>query len=172
MKKSIVLIVILFIVSASNSYSQSFADRIHFEASAGAGAKYQCMRPMDITFKVNVDIVKKLYAYIAEENNHNLYKDGDFKTYYDSANLGGGLGVKLLDNDNTIHKLDLRAGVLSSLGNADWKHTTYGVGLAWYLGPKSRAFSPVVEMGYRYADTHTEGMKNYSGFYMSIGLRY
>ena len=53
--------------------------------------------------------------------------------------------MKLFDNDKTMNKLDLRAGVLSSIGNADWKHKTYGVGLAWYLGPKSRAFSPVVE---------------------------
>ena len=172
MKKSIVLIVILFIVSASNSYSQSFADRIHFEASAGAGSKYECMKPLDISFKVDVDIVKKLYAFIDEENNHNLYKDGDFRTYYSSANLGGGLGVRLLDSEKTKHKLDLRAGVLSSIGNADWKKTTYAVGLAWYLGSKSHTFSPVVEMGYRYANSRTEGLKNYSGFYMSIGLRY
>ena len=87
-----------------------------------------------------------------------LYNDEGIKTYYNGVSIGGGLGVKLLDRVKSIHALDIRAKALSSVGCPSWKRSSYDVSLAWYL--KSYRFSPVVELGYRFIDSHTSGLDN------------
>ena len=33
-------------------------------------------------------------------------------------------------------------------------------------------FSPIIELGYRFMESHTTGIGNYSNVYMTLGLRY
>ena len=80
------------------------------------------------------------------------------------------MGVKLLDRVKSIHALDIRAKALSSVGCPSWKRSSYDVSLAWYL--KSYRFSPVVELGYRFIDSHTSGLDNCGNVFLSIGFRY
>ena len=103
-----------------------------------------------------------------------LYEKGDERTYFSGESLGGGVGVKFLNSVKTPHALDLRVKALTSIGGADWKRTTYDASLAWYLRSekKSRIFTPVVEMGYRYIDSRTTGLDNMGNFYMSFGIRF
>lgn len=71
------------------------------------------------------------------------------------------------------YALDLRVKALGSVGGADWKRTTYDASLAWYLrSGKTHSFTPVVELGYRYIDSRTNGLDNMGNFYGSFGLRF
>lgn len=117
-----------------------------------------------------MDIVKSFYAFVAIEDSKTLYKNEDIKSYLNSENIGGGLGVKFLNAGKNTHSLDLRIKLLNSIGNADWKKTTFDSSIAWYM-PHEK-FSPVVELGYRFMNSHTAGIDNYSNIYMTLGLRY
>lgn len=170
MKKHFVILAFLSLLSARSMYSQSFEDRIHFETTVGKGLPNKGITPIDFSVKFAVDVLPIFYAYITAEDNLSLYKSQNVKTYSNGTGLGGGLGVKLLHRIESKHALDVRAKALSSLGNPDWKRTTYDVSLAWYM--KSEKFSPVVELGYRYIDSRTKSFDNYGNVYLSIGLRY
>lgn len=157
-------------ITANDAQAQTFAERMHFETSVGAGIKEKGTTPIDFSFKFHVDVLRMSYVFITAEDNISLHKDNGVKTYYKGASLGGGLGVKLLNNAKSVHALDVRLKVLGALGGADWKHTTYDASLAWYM--KAHRFSPVVELGYRHIDSRTNGIGNYGSAYLSIGLRY
>lgn len=152
------------------THAQTFMDRIHFEFSAGTGMENKGITPVDFSFKSQVEFVSISYLFVTVEDNISLYKNKEVKTYYNGVSLGGGLGVKLLDSVKSIHALDVRAKALSSVGCPSWKRSSYDISLAWYL--RSYRFSPVVELGYRFIDSHTSGLSNYGNAFLSIGFRY
>lgn len=170
MKKTICLFLLLVVITASKMYAQSFGDRLHFELSGATGMKDDGTTPVDFSFKFHVDVLPVSYVFITAENNVSLHKEDGVKTYFHGESVGGGLGVKLLNRAKSIHSLDVRLKVLGCLGSPDWKRMAYDASVAWYI--KSRKFSPVVELGYRYLDSRTEGVSNYGNAYLSIGLRY
>ncbi len=170
MKKFIYATTLLLALTTVKMNAQTFMERIHFEASAGTGLKNNGIKPIDFSFKFHVDVIPISYAFITIEDNISLYKDNGTKTYFNGTSLGGGLGIKLLNRTRSIHVLDVRAKALGSLGNPDWKRTTYDVSLAWYI--KTYRFSPIVELGYRYLDSRIKGFDNYGNAYISFGLRY
>lgn len=163
---------VLFIISliACSVPAQTFMERLHFEVATGAGMKSKYITPVDFSFKANVDLTSGMYVFVSSEGNQSFYKNDDVKTYYNGESFGGGLGVKLLGKKSASHALDVRMKVLTSIGNADWKRTSYDVNVAWYL--KSNVFSPVVEIGYRYIDSLTGAIGNYGNVYLSVGIRY
>lgn len=171
MNKKLLSLLILLFVMAGSANAQQFVDRLHFEATANTGYKSKDKTPIDFSFKAGIDVVPRLYVFFTSEENKTLYKKDDVKTYYDGSSLGGGLGVKLLNSDKTTQSLDIRAKVLSSVGNPDWKRTTYDASVAWYLSGKQR-FSPVLELGYRYIDSRSNNISNYGSLYVGIGIRY
>lgn len=170
MKKFIFATTLLLVLTTVKTHAQSFMDRIHFEASAGIGAKNNGITPVDFSFKIHADVIPLAYVFVAVEDNLSLYKENGVKYYAKGVSLGGGLGVKLLNSTKTNHALDVRVKALGSLGSPDWKRTTYDAALAWYL--KDCKFSPMVELGYRFLDSRTKGFDNYGNAYISIGLRY
>ena len=170
MKKLIFATAILFVASVAKMNAQSFMDRTHFEFSAGTGLKNKGITPIDFSFKANVDFVSISYLFVTAEDNVSLYNDDVIKTYYNGVSIGGGIGVRLLNSSKTIHALDVRAKALGSVGNPAWKRSSYDISLAWYL--KSHRFSPVVELGYRFIDSHTKSIDNCGNAFLSIGLRY
>ena len=171
MRNRFFYIVALLIAFASTEVkAQTFIERTFFEVSTATGLRNNGMTPIDFSFKCHVDIVPIFYLFITAEDNLSLYKSREIKTYTNGVSLGGGLGIKLLNRVKSIHSLDLRAKSLDNLGKPDWERTTYDVSLAWYI--KSNKFSPIVELGYRFIDSHTDKYNNYGNAYISIGLRY
>ena len=169
--KNLRFIFFLFLsLSVSTMSAQSFKDRTLFECMAGTGIQNNDKIPLDLSFKLRVDIIPLAYMFITVEDNISLFKNKEARTYSNGASLGGGIGVKLLNHSKGDHALDVRIKSLQSLGSPDWKRTTYDAGLAWYL--KSEKFSPIVELGYRFLDSRTKGIDNYGNAYLSIGLRY
>ncbi len=168
MKRFVFVAVLL--LATSQLHAQTFADRIHFEVTAGSGIKSNGVTPVDFSFKSLVDFVSISYLFIAVEDNISLYNGNGVKTYYKGVGIGGGAGVKLLGRTSGIHGLDIRAKALGSVGSPAWKRSAYDLSLAWYI--KAHRFSPVVELGYRFVDSRTAGFDNYGTVYMSIGFRY
>ena len=170
MNKTIYFLIFIFTVFANKTYAQSFKDRTHYEVMVGTGIKNNDKIPLDLSFKLRVDIISLAYMFITAEDNISLFKNKEARTYSNGASLGGGIGVKILNHSKGNHALDVRIKSLQSLGSPDWKRTTYDAGLAWYL--KSEKFSPIVEFGYRFLDSRTKGIDNYGNAYLSVGLRY
>lgn len=170
MKKFIYAAALLLMLATVKTHAQTFMDRVHFEFSAGTGMENKGITPVDFSFKSQVEFVSIAYLFVTVEDNISLYKNKEVKTYYNGVSLGGGLGVKLLDGVKSIHALDVRAKALSSVGCPSWKRSSYDISLAWYL--RSYRFSPVVELGYRFIDSHTSGLSNCGNVFLSIGFRY
>lgn len=170
MKKSFFVTALLLVLATINLHAQSFMDQIHFEVSAGAGIKNKGITPIDFSFKAQVEFVSISYLFVSAEDNISLYNNNGIKTYYNGASIGGGLGVKLLNGLESIHALDIRAKALSSVGNPAWERTSYDLSLAWYI--RSGRFSPIVELGYRYVDSHTKVIDHCGNVFLSIGFRY
>lgn len=164
------MIILLALCSVSEANAESFMKRVHFEAALGGGTRNHNLTPLDPSFRVGVDIIPVLYVFATVEDNISLYKDDNIKTYSRGTGLGGGLGVKFLNSVPGPNALDLRMKVLGTVGNSSMKRTTYDASLAWYL--KSKKFSPLAEIGYRYLDSRTTGIRNSSHLYISIGMRY
>ena len=173
MRKVVFIIIVLLVFITNRTYPQSFLDRLHFEASTGIGIKNKGITPLNLSFKTQLDIVKNYYAFFAIEDSKTLYQKENVKSYLNSENIGGGLGVKLLNADKNDYALDFRLKLLSSMGNADLKKTTFESCIALYItNNASQKFSPIIELGYRFMESHTTGIGNYSNVYMTLGLRY
>ena len=170
MRKNIYVTMLLLMFSIMTGHAQSFMDRIHFEVTAGAGIENKGITPIDFSFKAHVEFVSISYLFVSVEDNVSLYRNDNLKTYYNGVSVGGGLGVKLLNKLESIHALDIRAKALSSVGCPTWERTSYDISLAWYI--KSGRFSPIVELGYRFIDSHTKGINNCGNAFLSIGFRY
>lgn len=170
MRKNIYVTMLLLMFSIMTGHAQSFMDRTHFEVTAGAGIENKGITPIDFSFKAHVEFVSISYLFVSVEDNVSLYRNDNLKTYYNGVSVGGGLGVKLLNKLESIHALDIRAKALSSVGCPTWERTSYDISLAWYI--KSGRFSPIVELGYRFIDSHTKGINNCGNAFLSIGFRY
>lgn len=170
MKKFIYATIFLLVSATAQIHAQTFMDRIHFEFSAGTGIKNNGIKPVDFSFKSFVEFISISYLFVTVEDNISLYNENGTKNYFKGASIGGGLGVKLLNHTKSNHALDIRAKALSSVGCPAWKRSSYDLSLAWYI--KSYRFSPIVELGYRFIDSHTSGLGNYGNAYLSIGFRY
>ena len=170
MKKFICAFTLLLALTTVGLHAQTFLDRVHFEGSACTGIKDNGITPVDFSFKLHVDVIPISYVFFTAEDNISLYKDNGDKKYTNGNSLGGGIGVKLLNGTKSIHALDIRVKALGSIGNPDWKRTTYDASLAWYIS-RGR-FSPVVKLGYRYLDSRNKNFDNYGNAYISFGVRY
>ena len=170
MLKKFLFLILMLVSLVCKSNALSFSDRLHFEAAAGTGVKMHGITPLDYSFKLNVDVAPRFYVSVVTETEKSLYKDDKIKTYFNGESLGGGMGYNFYDNNNSSHVLGIRTKIMSSIFKADCKRTTYDVFLSWYT--KTRRFSPVIELGYRYIKSRSVELRNYSNVYMTLGIRY
>lgn len=169
MKKIVCLTTLLLALTAFNVNAKSFLDRLHTEFVAGAGLKNNSVTPVDFSFRILAEVFPRTQIFIVSEENLSLYDTNFVRTYYYGESLGGGLGIILLGaKEESSHTLDLRAQVLTSAGNTDWKRTSYDLALAYYL--KSR-YTPILELGYRYNDSRTR-LDDFGTVYLKFGIRY
>lgn len=165
-----VILFVACVLSPIDIHSQTFQERINFELSGGVGLKYKGIVPIDFSFKFLVDIVPITYLFVDVEENVSLHSENKKNAYTHGQLLGGGIGLRMLNQVRTNHALDFRLKALGNIGKSDWKHTVYNASLAWYM--KNMTFSPIVELGYRFLDSRVTDIKNYGSMYLSIGLRY
>ena len=170
MKKNISTIMLLLSFISTDLSAQTFKERVCFESSVAKGLKSKGITPIDFSFKLHADLIPMAYIFVSAEENISLYKEDNINTYINGSSVGGGVGIKLLNKAKSNHALDIRFKSLTTVGNTDFKRTSYDASLAWYM--KKNKFSPVVELGYRYLDSRTDVFDNYGNVYLSLGLRY
>ena len=143
-----------------------------FYETASAGGHYKNMSPLSLQWKLGYMFTNRFYATANLEYLLGRYKSSELKTYYDSANLGVGVGYNLVRTNNEwldpCKNIDLRLGAGTTIGHTNWKYTFYEAGIMLDTGRKN---SLILGAGYRYMDSHTETIDDYKGFYVSLGLR-
>ena len=82
---------------------------------------------------------------------------------------GGGVGFSFARDDNRQTAWDIRTGIKTSIGNPSWKQTTYDVSVIWKDAGKKRRPKAFMGLGFRYMDSHTDGIPNLSIFYATVG---
>lgn len=153
--------------SALTAGSKSFADRIMGSMEAGFGTKSDGMSVWNFDLQAGYRFVPRVYVFAKLEAMVGLRDNGGAKTYANSCNLGGGLGWRIFDQEG--FGIDLKGSVSSSVGNAEWKNTAYDARFVIRMGT-SRKLTPMLSLGYRYADSRTPGISNYSGFVGGFGF--
>lgn len=160
--------------SVQNSTSLS-ANKLFVEMAAGTGLKQHDVTPVSYSLNIGYNISPKFYVFARMEGLYGLYQKNDIRVYNKSYNLGGGLGYNIW-TDNSECKLgksafDIRTSITSSVGNADWKNTTYDAGIFFYL-KNGKDFSPIIGLGFRHVTSRTAGLRDYNCIYASVGLKF
>lgn len=157
---------------AQDKAGDSFFDRFVLELGVDAGSRQHDIAPMGVGVNVGYGLSSRFYLYARYQGMMGLYDNGDSKTYFNTQNIGGGVGF-------TFHKgtgkgdtglWDLRAQITSSVGNVDWKNTSYDVGVYWRIKSKSSKVSPVLGIGFRHINSHTAGIRDCNCIYGTIGF--
>lgn len=96
---SIVLMGLMFCmaVSAQDKVSNSFFDRFVLELGVDAGSRQHDIAPMGVGVNVGYSLSSRFYLYARYQGMMGLYDNGDSKTYFNTQNIGGGVGF-------TFHK--------------------------------------------------------------------
>ena len=80
--------------------------------------------------------------------------------------LGRGIGYSLFrDPKGSI--VDIRAMLGTSVGNVDWKQTTYGIGFQWKI---LKGVSFILGLGFRHVNSRTSSMPDMNVVYGTIGI--
>lgn len=171
MKKIVLTLVAMALCNTINAQESevknSVLDNFHLESKMQSGFRHHGMTPLNANLQLSYEFVKCWSLMATMEGERMLYEDS--RSYIRNNSLGGGLAYAWVDGDS--QRFDLRFQVLSTIGHGDWKQTTFDIGSTWYGKPKKRALAPVVGYGFRYQKSHTAEVRNWTGFYVSIGLR-
>ena len=179
MKKSLILIMgaatlamPMHAQEESNASHYSILDHLMFDLDATVGLENKGMTPTTLNFALGYQLTPRFFAFAKTEGSINLYKKDDVKTYFKSQALGGGLGFKLFNPKTTAQGVDLRLSVTNTIGNADWKYTSYNADLILYPNCKKSRSVPYIGLGFRHINSHTSGLSNWNGITGTIGFRF
>lgn len=169
----IVFMALAMPIKAQNKEAScSATDKLLLEANFTAGMKNKGMSPMSLNFNVGYNFTPRFYAFAKAEGVIGLYDKDGVKTYTKGTDLGGGVGVKLFNPSKASEGLDFRASVANSIGNADWKHTTYQAEITLYCNSKKTRTSPYIGIGFKHMNSHTAGISNWNGIFVTLGWKF
>ncbi len=157
--------------SAQDKTGNLFHDKIMLEMGFEAETKQHDIFPIGINVNIGYKFTSRLYAYGRYQGIVGLYDDSNFNTYTKTQNIGGGIGY-IFHKEKHNAKTDLwsiRAQMTGSIGNPDWRNTTYDIGIFWQSKYGCSRLSPILGLGFRHTNSHTQGIKNHNGIYASIG---
>lgn len=166
-----VLLAIAITMNAQgNETKNAFFDRLHFELKTSYGTKQHGMTPINASLQLSYEFVKCLSLLATAEGDYSLFKQDDSQWWTKDFSLGGGLAYAFYDGNN--ERYDLRLQVLNTVGSNDRKFTTFDVGTTWYGKSSSHGVVPVLGFGIRHQKSHTTGIRDWTGFYATVGIRF
>lgn len=175
MKKALFLFLLAFLVlpmSAQEKEGNSFLDKCVIEVGINGGFKNKGYVPLSLNVNLGYQFAPRFYVFLKEEGMLHLYDKDGTKTYLKSEDLGGGIGVRLTNPKTCSDGVDFRISVTNSIGNADWKHTTYDAQVIWYANHETKRVSPYIGIGFKHINSHTTGIPNYNGVYVTAGIKF
>lgn len=156
----------------SEKGSAGFLDKCLVEVGVNAGFKNKGYAPLTMNANLGYHFLPRFYAFAKVEGTLLLYDKDGVKTYLKSQDLGGGLGVKLTNPKTCSDGIDFRVSLTNSIGNADWKHTTYNANIIWYSNHKNKRTTPYIGLGFKHINSHSAGIPNYNGIYVTVGFKF
>lgn len=158
------------------NFNESPLKPFFIEVEAYGTTKSKNLGEIGLNLNLELDITKQFYLMGVYTFGKALQDRYDVKSYFDTQSVGGGLGYrlfKLIGNKKNerpnIGSVDLRANVLTHVGDVDWKKTTYNIGFVLVFKNK---LSPIISLGYRHNQSHTRGIPNTNSVYGEIGIRF
>lgn len=158
--------------SAQKAQTKTFADRLMLEMGFDATTKQHDVSPFGVSVNAGYRFTPRLYAYARYQGTIGLYENGDIRTYAKTQNVGGGIGY-VVHKETRQSRTDLwslRAQMTGSIGNVDWKNTTYDIGLYWQSKSKCGKVAPTVGIGFRHTNSHTCGWADHNGIFVSVAF--
>lgn len=147
--------------------NKSVLGKFHGEFGASAAVGSQKMKEWSGMCAISYDLTPRLYALAQYEAGQTTRKQDGVRSFMNTQALGGGLGFKLATVDNLT--CDLRAKVLSHVGNSEWKKTSYCIGLNWEFSGSAR---PMFGLEYRYNKSHSAGIPNTNALCGTVAIRF
>lgn len=176
-KKYLFLLIGIFALSA-NAQSQSasvwvknFLEKCYLDINMEVGTKQHDINPCFANFGLGYNFSRRLYAGVKAEYQLGLHEENGLKTYKRNTDLGACVGYQLDKPAEHGTTFDLQVSFLNSIGNADWKNTTYDIGIIMRNNSTNKKVFPYIGIGFRYIDSHTNGMSNHAGLYASLGVK-
>lgn len=159
--------------NTNSFYQNSLIKRFFVEFDVSGTTTNKDTRMMTVGAKLGFDITPRLYAFARYEGLTAMNDANGDKSYANTTNLGGGLGLRLFNINMSDGKhlydgnMSVYAMMAASVGNTDMKQTVYEGGLKWKL---RKGLSPTIGLGFRHTNSHTSGMPNHNSLIGSIGL--
>ena len=168
MKKKLLMLLFVCMTMSVTAFAQKDAkDNILWDVELGLGTKYKGLQQSNLSLELGYRIADFVYPYFRTESSLMLYKRDGTKTYGNTWNIGGGAGF-IVYKSNKQGKdpftLELTGNVTTSVGNYDYKNTSY------YGGVRLRSDGVFLGLGYRYMSAHGHEFHNYSAFVISVGF--
>ena len=123
------LAVLLLAVGSASAQEKTTIDDLILDLEVSAGTRYHGLQQANGAIDVGYCLFDRVYPYFRYESSLMLYKHEGSKTYGNTSNIGGGLGVVLLqwdDEDKKGNKEQIRfeftGNVTTSVGR-DYKNT-------------------------------------------------
>lgn len=127
------------------------------------------------------EVINRVSVFYSHEWDLMLNRNKD-KRYEWSKMMGGGLSYRFVGmslKQSATHRasnaVDVRAYVTTTYGKVDVKHTDYNLKFVNYVYRGKGALltaNMYIGLGYKYIDSHTEGIKNSHNFYAELGVRF
>ena len=174
-KATLILLALLPLSSAAQNTdltSHKFQDNYTLAISGQATTKYKGWENASLSVDAGYHVLPRLTLFARCESNLHLFDKNDTRTFDRSLNLGGGLSFSLTNPVKSPEALDLQLSVTNSVGDADWKNTSYGASVLFYHNYSGHRVAPYIGLGYRYSASHTTGIKDFSGLTGTIGIRF
>ncbi|MDO4995186.1 MAG: hypothetical protein Q4E32_09330 [Bacteroidales bacterium] len=157
---------------SSDSEKKNFWDNVYGDLEVSYGTRYKGLEQGNLSVDLGYRIAGRVYPYFRTESSLMLYKHDGMKTYGNTWNIGGGVGV-ILDKrtykdskgEDEIRTWEFTANITSSVGGRrDYRNNSY------YAGFRRRYDNVYIGLGYRYLRSRECNVHDYSAFVISLGF--
>ena len=174
MKKLMIMMLLVLatndVLAQKSEKNNAVFSSINFEMKTIYGLKQHNMQPMNLDMQLSFSYSDRLSLQVIAERNLTLFDMDGGKQCIDGNLLGGGLAYVWMKDSH--YRYDVRLQILNSLGSPKLKQTVYDFGVNLYSKREERSISPVMGLGFRYQKSHTAGIRDWCGFYASVGVRF
>ncbi|MCC8070494.1 MAG: hypothetical protein LIO90_01670 [Bacteroidales bacterium] len=175
MKKTILILAGLMLILScglsANAQERLWAEKLYINLSTNAGIKHKSMAPVWLDFSAGWKVVPQLYVFGSCQPGFCIVNCEPENLSISFTDLGGGLGWRFLQNDSEFKSLDLRVSVLTTVGNSNWKHTSYGADIMWRL-PSCSLGSLAFALGYKFYDIRSSSLPSMGTVTATIGFSF
>ncbi len=159
-------------MNAQDTEKKSVFDNVAVDVEMSVGTRYKGLQQGNLSIDVGYLIAGRVYPYFRSESSLMLYKHDGLKTYGNTWNIGGGIGVILKEKkeidkhgDEDVTRYEFTANMTSSVGGRrDYRNNSY------YAGFRFRYEGVYLGLGYRYMRSRECLVHDYSAFVLSVGF--